>query len=133
MLPRGIRNNNPGNLVITTIPWKGKIPKDSNTDGKFEQFDTMINGIRAMMKDVIHDIRGGKNTIEKLFAEYAPKEENDLEAYIKAVCKETGLVRHEILTISKDIICFIAKAISKHENGGYFISNEQLESAWNDI
>ena len=46
-LPRGIRNNNPGNLIYTTIAWEGKISYANNRDWsgtptnivkKFEQF-----------------------------------------------------------------------------------------------
>lgn len=32
--PRGIRNNNPANLIKTSIPWNGKLA--NNTDGRFE-------------------------------------------------------------------------------------------------
>jgi hypothetical protein len=130
MIPRGIRNNNPGNLVITNIPWKGKVPKSKNTDGKFEQYDTMINGIRAMIMDVRGDIKEGTNTIATFLAEYAPQEENDLEAYIKIVCKETGFERNESLTPDKRTMCLLVKAISLHENGGHYITNEQIEKAW---
>ena len=31
-LTRGIRNNNPGNLVLTNIAWQGKIPNSQNTE-----------------------------------------------------------------------------------------------------
>ena len=29
-LPRGLRNNNPGNLVQTSIAWLGKVPLSQN-------------------------------------------------------------------------------------------------------
>ncbi|MCA9329527.1 hypothetical protein KDA11_02695, partial [Candidatus Saccharibacteria bacterium] len=34
--PRGIRNNNPGNIRISNNQWRGKIPVSQNTDGSFE-------------------------------------------------------------------------------------------------
>jgi hypothetical protein len=44
---RGIRNNNPGNVRISRAnAWIGK--KVPNTDGEFEQFDEMWQGVRAM-------------------------------------------------------------------------------------
>lgn len=43
MLPRGIRNNNPLNIKIGN-DWKGEVP---NTDGTFEQFESMEYGLRA--------------------------------------------------------------------------------------
>ncbi len=50
-IPRGWRNNNPGNLIKTMIQWKGKLPYLSNTDSKFEQFVDFKHGIRALIKD----------------------------------------------------------------------------------
>jgi len=50
-LPRGIRNNNIGNLKIRDEnAWVGKIPREQNTDGVFEQFTTKEYGTRAMLK-----------------------------------------------------------------------------------
>lgn len=46
-LSRGLRNNNPGNLILTSIGWDGKIPNAQNTDGTFEQFTSANYGIRA--------------------------------------------------------------------------------------
>lgn len=42
--PRGIRNNNPGNLVYAGINWQGEIGQD---DAGFSVFDSMYNGMRA--------------------------------------------------------------------------------------
>ena len=42
---RGYRNNNPLNLRISNNAWKGKIPASQNTDGAFEQFQTMAKGL----------------------------------------------------------------------------------------
>ena len=33
--PRGIRNNNPGNLIFTNIKWNGKLPKEQNKSYNF--------------------------------------------------------------------------------------------------
>ena len=70
--PRGIRNNNPGNLVRTKIKWVGKIPFAESTDQKFEQFRSVEYGIRAMAADLLNDIDKGKNTIQKIVYEFAP-------------------------------------------------------------
>src|ERR1700741_2538170 len=47
---RGLKNNNPGNIHITSQSWKGKIPKTLNTDGSFEQFTEKHWGVRAMTR-----------------------------------------------------------------------------------
>jgi hypothetical protein len=61
--PRGVRNNNPGNLVYTHIKWQGKVPKHQNKDRRFEMFIAPEYGVRAMIKDLKHDIEKGKNTV----------------------------------------------------------------------
>jgi hypothetical protein len=129
-LPRGIFNNNPGNLIISRIPWKNKIPISLNTDKKFEQFKTMEYGIRAMMMDLKHDIKNGLNTICKLITSYAPECENDTKRYIEVICKSLGMEQFELLKPDHDTIILLSKAISFHENGGHYITNDQLENAW---
>jgi len=128
---RGIRNKNPGNLRITHIDWKGKVPITKNTDGEFEQFTTMELGIRAMMMDLIHDIKkDGKDTVRKLLEVYAPKEENNLEAYIKTVCHITGFEEDDVLMVNEDTISKLVAGMSFVENGGYLINNKQIAAAW---
>jgi len=118
MATRGIRNNNPGNLILTTIGWQGKIPFPQNTDGKFEQFATMEYGIRAMLKDLINDIGKGKNTVRKLIHEYAPAFENNTTAYINSVAKSLGVAPDAKLTrINGAFLLLLARAIIKVENG----------------
>jgi hypothetical protein len=117
-LSRGIRNNNPGNLIITNETWKGKISKKLNTDGRFEQFTDIKFGIRAMLRDLIHDIDKGKNTIRKLISEYAPKSENNTELYIQSVCKALSLAPDEqIKNVDSLFLVTLARSIIKYENG----------------
>lgn len=115
---RGVRNNNPGNLIITSIPWQGKIPKVQNTDKKFEQFINLEFGIRAQLKDIIHDINKGKNTVKKLISEYAPSNENDTTAYINSVCKSINVTPNQPLTIiNVQFLLNLSRAIYKVELG----------------
>ncbi len=46
--PRGIRNNNPGNIRIGKTRWQGQKPVQS--DGSFVEFETPAAGLRALMK-----------------------------------------------------------------------------------
>lgn len=117
-LVRGLRNNNPGNLVITSIAWHGKIPNSQNTDGKFEQFTSLEYGIRAMLKDLINDINKGKNTLTKLINEYAPAFENNTNAYINSVAKTLGISATGIIkVIDRPLLKLLARAIMKVELG----------------
>ena len=119
-LKRGIRNNNPGNLVHTNDPWIGKILYSKNTDEgkKFEQFTELKYGIRAMLIDVIGDIGKGKNTIRKLISEYAPPNENNTNNYVSVVAKAMGIDPDKVIKeVDFTFMVQLAKAIIKHENG----------------
>lgn len=119
-LSRGIRNNNPGNLIYTkNNAWQGKIPLSKNTDSgqHFEQFTTMEYGIRAMFKDLVNDINKGKNTVRKLINEYAPSSENNTAQYIKDVCSSIGVTADQKITsINEEFLLKLGKAIIKKEN-----------------
>lgn len=113
---RGIRNNNPGNLVKTADAWKGKVAHAQNTDGRFEQFIAPEWGIRAMFIDVRGDItKRGQNTVKKLITSYAPAFENNTAAYIAVVAKAIGKSADALITDSDYLP--LMKAIIKHENG----------------
>lgn len=112
---RGIRNNNPGNLVKTSIAWQGKVPHSQNTDSRFEQFISPEYGIRAMFIDVRNDIRKGANTVRRLITAYAPPFENNTAAYIAAVAKAIKKAPDDVIT-SEDYEELVT-AIIKQENG----------------
>lgn len=116
---RGLRNNNPGNLIRTSIAWQGKIPHKSNPDAKFEQFENIYFGLRAMLKDLINDINKGKNTVKSLISEYAPKSDNnDTDQYIKSVAKTLGVTPTQKLTeINSKFLLNLARAILQVELG----------------
>lgn len=90
-LPRGLRNNNPGNIRINDAnKWLGKRDRRSNTDGEFEQFVTFRHGVRAMIKLVKNYIQKGFDTPEKIVLRYAPPSENHTSKYIDFVTSKTG-------------------------------------------
>lgn len=109
-LVRGLRNNNPGNLIQTNINWQGKIPFAENPDKRFEQFKELRYGIRAFYHDMINDIGKGANTIVKLVSEYAPAFENNTTAYINSVAKAMGVGKNDILKADKATLMALAKA-----------------------
>lgn len=114
----GLRNNNPGNLIRTNIAWQGKIPHSKNTDPRFEQFENVHFGLRAMLKDLINDINKGKNTVKLLITEYAPPSENDTKAYINSVAKTLGVSPTQKLTeINSKFLINLVRAILQVELG----------------
>lgn len=128
-LPRGIRNNNPFNIVDTKTEWKGE--SGENKDKRFEEFKTMEDGIRAGMIILRTYIEKHKlNSVRKIITRFAPSVENDTWAYINFVCKRTGIGRDELLQYNKWVICKLTEAICFHENGGSYITNTQINKAW---
>lgn len=135
-LPRGIRNNNPGNLKITNPQqgWMGSIDASENKDGVFEQFLFYTYGLRAMLKLIQNKIRAGDNTIRKLIRVWAPSSENDTEAYIRMVEQETGILQNLPLFLNnKEQLFAIAKAIEQHENGMSVMTEDDFNQAYNLI
>lgn len=128
--PRGIRNNNPGNLIFTNINWTGKLPKEQNKDRRFEMFIAPEYGIRAMIKDLKNDIEKGKNTVPALMTEYAPRFENNTDAYIQMVCKDLKVSATAKLLPTKNTLRLLVHSISRVENGGNFITNELFDKAY---
>lgn len=98
---RGIRNNNPANLIYSGIPWQGKIPYAQNLDWSgnpsnvvkhFEQFTDLAHGIRAAAMDIVNDYYSdGMNTIQALVYERSPAFENSPEVIINHTEQLTGL------------------------------------------
>ncbi len=118
--PRGIRNNNPGNITINfSNRWKGSIPRSQNTDGRFVQFMTMEAGVRAMTIVIINYYKRGLTTIREIISTYAPSFENKTDAYIDHV--EDRIDIDENQHLDRDMFIekmpLIVKAIIRHENG----------------
>jgi hypothetical protein len=114
-LTRGLRNNNPGNLIKTNIKWQGEVA--NNTDGHFEQFVELRWGIRAMMRDIINDISEGTDTLTALINEYAPSSENDTASYIGFVSGLTGIGPDVRIQLTKPVVQSIVRAKIIMENG----------------
>jgi hypothetical protein len=130
--PRGLRNCNPFNVRISNQKWKGKL--SDNTDGVFEQFDTIENGIRCgliILRTYIEKYH--LVAIDTIIRRFAPSNENDTEAYIKTVCHETGFERFQTLEFTLDDMLPLVKSICFVENGGHLITNDQIMKAWSLI
>ena len=112
MKPRGIRNNNPGNIEDTGTKWRGRL----GNDGRFIIFDNPVNGVRAMAR-ILKTYREKYNisTIESIINRWAPPHENDTGAYIAHAEKALDTPRNMPLTSDK--YAALIKVIIKHENG----------------
>lgn len=128
--PRGIRNNNPGNLRISSITWLHKIPAAQNTDGAFEQFETFAWGTRALIKNLKAYYDGGLKTISQVINKWAPSSENNTTAYISAVASQSDLDPDTVFDWNQNNLYNISKAIGLHENGVDCINPEIFNQAW---
>ncbi len=115
-LPRGIQNNNPGNIRRTGINWRGEVPDAEKTDPLFEQFVGPEWGIRAMTREILTNFRRDQNTIRAIITEWAPPTENPTDLYIEAVSKRTGIDADAELDPNRDMPALIGAIISQ-ENG----------------
>lgn len=115
--PRGIRNNNPGNIVQSGIAWRGKLANP--TDPRFEQFDTPLNGIRALAKLLLsYQDRHGLRTPRGIINRWAPPVENDSLAYAKAFGDALGVGIDETVDLHRpNTLLAATTAIIRHENG----------------
>lgn len=115
-LPRGLRNNNPGNLRKTDNKWLGKV--SNPLDPEFESFDTLSNGLRAALRNAFTQWNRGKDSIEALVSVWAPPSENATSAYVAKVAKEVGISPGmEFKWGNNETTAKIMFAIFKHENG----------------
>ncbi|HEA0341613.1 TPA: structural protein [Salmonella enterica] len=116
--PRGIRNNNPGNIRWGD-DWKGLVPKSQRTDKDFCQFITPEYGIRAMIVILRnYQRKHGLNTISGIINRWAPTNENNTQAYIDSVAKSTGVTPDQFIhTDDSRFMMKLLQAIIRHENG----------------
>lgn len=120
-LPRGIRNNNPLNIVKGNS-WKGE--RANQTDKRFEEFESMEMGLRAGFVLLRNYIEGTKtrptkfNTIRKIVSRWAPPSENYTQRYIDNVCKWSGLLPDEVVQFrERRKMVAIVQAMAKMECG----------------
>jgi hypothetical protein len=123
-MPRGLRNNNPLNIRHNGDKWQGAVP---GTDKSFITFSSMAYGYRAAFVTLgTYLSKYRRNTIDKIIKAWAPPEDNNnTEAYIAAVEKQSGVARDKVLTDkSGDDYIKIVAAMSKVENGKPAVMSE---------
>jgi hypothetical protein len=118
--PRGIRNNNPGNIDWIENPskrWRGMVRKETPEEGgRFAVFDTPANGVRAIAQELLLDERRGVRTIAGLVSAWAPSSENNTSAYVRAVSRAVGVEPDDSIDVRSYLPRLVA-AIIHHENG----------------
>lgn len=115
-IPRGIRNNNPGNIRRSKEQWKGMSP--TQADPEFVQFEGPDArwGVRALGRVLLSYERAGKRTVRDIIARWAPSTENNTDAYVRAVARELAVDAGQVLDVA-EYLPRLAAAIIRHENG----------------
>jgi hypothetical protein len=124
-LPRGLRNNNPGNIRISSaVTYNGEL--QPSADKSFKQFATIAYGYRAMFVLLYtYYSRYGLNTISKMISRWAPPNENNTTGYIDNVSKYSGIPKDRILTQQNGAeMQRIVAAMSRIENGVMAVDGE---------
>lgn len=121
---RGIRNNNPGNLRAA--------PNAVDNDGSFPVFSSANDGLAAMSRQLQLYGGRGNNTPYGIIHTYAPSSENNTQAYINAVTKDTGFGTHDKLNLNDPaVLKRLMTAMIRHENGSQPYSEADIDSGIN--
>lgn len=130
-MPRGLRNNNPGNIRLSASTiWQGEVRPSQ--DKSFCQFTTMAYGYRALIR-LLQNYRRlhGCLTVADFIGRWAPPAENDTSAYIRRVCAAMHVAGTCVPDVAdRATMCALAAAISQVENGVPALMPQVLEG-WN--
>ncbi|EOT0571965.1 hypothetical protein ABM011_12555 [Morganella morganii] len=111
---RGLRNNNPGNLIAAP----NSTGYDYGNDHRYVKFGSSRDGIAAMSRQLMLDAEDGLNTFDGLLRKYAPtKAKNNTQGYIDRVSKGTGFGPHEPLNMhDPNVLAKVIPHMIKVEN-----------------
>jgi len=127
-LPRGIRNNNPGNLRRSGDKWQGLAPQQ--TDREFFVYIDAVYGIRALARTLItYQDKYGLNTVNGIISRWAPNTENDTGAYIDAVAEVSFSPAAPLDLHRYDHLKPLLLGIIRHENGVQPYTAAQVDKA----
>lgn len=115
-LPRGIRNNNPGNIRKSPTKWRGEV---EGVDDAFETFATPEMGIRAMCRILLtYSRRYGLTSVRDIIERWAPPIENDADSYVMTVADALNVSPFHRLNVEDErTLRMLVRAIIRHENG----------------
>ncbi|WP_302821622.1 structural protein P5 [Parabacteroides goldsteinii] len=128
-LPRGLRNNNPGNIRRNSDVFQGEI--NPSRDKEFKQFKNMAYGYRAMYKILSNYYNKYQlNTIRKMISRWAPENENNTAAYASLVSSYSGVGPDDLISFDREQMIRIVAGMSKVENGREAVMSDVV-AGWN--
>lgn len=124
--PRGVRNNNPGNIIAGPTQWAGQI---EGADPKYASFATPQAGIRALGRNLLAYGSKGIDTVEGIVSRWAPSTENQTAEYVKKVAADLGVDPREPLNLKdRKVLTALATSIIQQENGSQPYSPETISA-----
>lgn len=128
--PRGLRNNNPGN--IESGKFAATVQGFQGSDGRFAQYATPEQGIQAADKLLTTYAARGLNTVAGIVNRWAPPTENNTGAYVAQVAKELGVDPNAPLDMSSpEVRQRLIAAKIRVENGRQPYSEDVFQRALN--
>ena len=138
-LPRGVRNNNPGNLVNGQMT--RSMPGYRGSDGQFAQFETMEQGIAAQEELLRRRLRSGRSITTLIRGTgrndgFAPSEltggdnpEASVQHYVNYLSRRLGMDPNTQLSVND--VSRLGEAIRDMEARGWrdFVGRAQTASA----
>lgn len=121
--PRGIRNNNPGNLNY--VGQNGATLEDHATP-RFARFNSAFEGFAALGKQIKAYYNGTSKaagyqklqSVEDIISRFAPASENNTQAYINKLSKMLGVGRGDSLNIQDpQVLATLMNGVTQIENG----------------
>ena len=124
MVTRGMRNNNPFNIVRSSSRWLGL--SKFKTDPKFCEFDDLNYGLRAGLMLIANYVRYRHLvSVKSIIERFAPPSENDTERYICFVAshiadyigQSTVVVLHDLrVEVGEKVYFLLCQAICLYES-----------------
>lgn len=116
MTPRGIRNNNPGNLNYVG---QAGAHIEPGPHGRFAVFQTPQDGLRALRDQLIRYQQRGIDSVTAIISKWAPpSDDNDTSAYISTVAARMGVTANAPLgPLTPSRLATLMRAIIQVENG----------------
>lgn len=128
-LPRGLRNNNPGNIRRNSDVFQGEV--NPSRDKEFKQFTNMAHGYRAVFRILSNYYRNYHlKTIRKMIGRWAPENENNTSAYVSLVSKYAGIGPDDTISFDREQMIRIVAGMSRVENGREADMSEVI-AGWN--
>lgn len=130
-LPRGIRNNNPGNVEHNPDNnWIGLA--DPVSDGRYCRFTHPQYAIRAMLWTMLtYQTKYRFKTITQIIERYAPRQDkNATTAYIAHVSKRAGIKPNQAISLREfETAVAVVTAMIEFENGMQPYPSELIENS----